>query len=426
MKTKFIERLFMVVCLLLGLVSASKSYARGSELEVFKLDGGLWPTNAAKAWQHNLKVKSVRNHSANPCDDSLVFLMVRGGRLDQGQDELEPLTSALSGNPFCIVAELDLVPNQPITVADHKSPLIEDGILAYSMRSFLKSFDANSLALMAMRTSAQRAMDFIEAKFRIARFVIAGQSKRGWTCWLTAIADKRVHAVVPMVIDFLNIRPSLRNHKTAYGDWAPPLNDYREFGILDRIDSEAFGKLAAVVDPYEQRQMLTMPKFLVNAANDQFFTPDSSQFYYGDLVGQKFLRYLPNTGHHIDRNPQNYYEDVAVFARSITRKLRLPSLSAVLRPNQSAIDLTLDNPDHVELRELTLWQAHNPVARDFRLDEKSPRYAATVVNVKSKKPSKIEIALKHPKTGWHAAFVSARFDVGGQSWQQTSQVFVFR
>ncbi len=42
-----------------------------------------------------------------------------------------------------------------------------------------------------------------------------------------------------------------------------------------------------IEEPYEYRDRLTMPKFLINAADDQFFLPDSSQFYFDDLKGEK-------------------------------------------------------------------------------------------------------------------------------------------
>jgi PhoPQ-activated pathogenicity-related protein len=50
--------------------------------------------------------------------------------------------------------------------------------------------------------------------------------------------------------------------------------------------------LYAIEDPYSYRDRLTMPKFIVNASGDQYFPPDSSQFYFGDLPGEKYLRYV--------------------------------------------------------------------------------------------------------------------------------------
>ena len=52
-----------------------------------------------------------------------------------------------------------------------------------------------------------------------------------------------------------------------------------------------------IEEPFEYRQRLTMPKFIVNATGDQFFLPDSSQFYFDELPGAKYLRYVPNADH---------------------------------------------------------------------------------------------------------------------------------
>ncbi|RDJ94301.1 hypothetical protein B4Q13_15420 [Lacticaseibacillus rhamnosus] len=36
---------------------------------------------------------------------------------------------------------------------------------------------------------------------------------------------------------------------------------------------------------------------LLAVRGDQFFVPDSWQFYFNDLPGVKYLRYVPNTEH---------------------------------------------------------------------------------------------------------------------------------
>ena len=41
--------------------------------------------------------------------------------------------------------------------------------------------------------------------------------------------------------------------------------------------------LLTIEDPYAYRDRLTMPKFLINSAGDQYFLPDSSQFYFDAL-----------------------------------------------------------------------------------------------------------------------------------------------
>ena len=66
------------------------------------------------------------------------------------------------------------------------------------------------------------------ARSRSIKFVVSGASKRGWTTWTTAAVDKRVVAIIPIVIDLLNVEPSFEHHWQAYGFWAPAIKDYVE------------------------------------------------------------------------------------------------------------------------------------------------------------------------------------------------------
>ena len=134
-----------------------------------------------------------------------------------------------------------------------------------------------------------------------ARFVVSGASKRGWTTWTTAAVDTRVIAIAPAVIDMLNVEPSFVHHYRAYGDWSDAVKDYTEQGIMDWMGTPQFRALMKIEEPYEYRDRLTMPKYLVNASGDQFFLPDSSRFYFDDLKGEKHLRYEPNASHSLEK-----------------------------------------------------------------------------------------------------------------------------
>ena len=44
--------------------------------------------------------------------------------------------------------------------------------------------------------------DYVQKKFSntVSTFIIVGASKRGWTTWTTGAVDKRVIAIVPIVM----------------------------------------------------------------------------------------------------------------------------------------------------------------------------------------------------------------------------------
>ena len=115
-----------------------------------------------------------------------------------------------------------------------------------------------------------------------------------------------------------------------------------------------------IVDPISYRDRLTMPKFVVNASGDQFFCPDSSQFYFADLKGEKLLRYVPNADHSL--RDSDAVESITAFYQTILLDKPRPRYSWSFQPDGSIRVVTEDPAVAVNM-----WQATNPDARDFRL-----------------------------------------------------------
>src|SRR5262249_61272043 len=137
---------------------------------------------------------------------------------------------------------------------------------------FLRTGDSKWPARLPMTKAAVRAMDTVTAfcartdagRLTVDRFVVAGGSKRGWTTWTTAAVDKRVVAIIPIVIDMLNIVPSFQHHLAVYGYYAPAVHDYEGMEIMKWQDSPRYRGLMKIERPFEDRERVTMPTFIDN------------------------------------------------------------------------------------------------------------------------------------------------------------------
>jgi PhoPQ-activated pathogenicity-related protein len=249
-------------------------------------------------------------------------------------------------------------------------------------------------ALLASEEGGRRTVD---------RFVVAGGSKRGWTTWLTGAVDDRVVAIIPMVIDVLNVENSMKHHFGAYGFWAPNVGNYVEHQIMQRADHPRMKDLNRLEDPYFYRHRLTMPKLIINAAGDQFFLPDSSKFYWDELRGEKYLRYVPNGDHGLDGTDAR--ETIVAFYSLILAGKKPPTLLWNQAPDGALQVLTQDKP-----REVRLWQTTNPEARDFRVETHGRKYTSSIVQADEHGLYRSKVA--KPEKGWTAYFLELTFDVG--------------
>jgi PhoPQ-activated pathogenicity-related protein len=313
-----------------------------------------------------------------------------------------------------VVAELRDVPNEPLVFAGETRQRSEDAIIAYTWDKFLRTGDEKWPARLPMTKSAVRAMDTVTAfcasteggGAKVDSFVVAGASKRGWTTWATAVVDKRVAAIVPIVIDVLNVGPSFKHHYEAYGFWAPAVKDYTEMHIMDWMGTKENRALLEIEDPYEYRERLTMPKFLINACGDQFFLPDSSQFYFDALPGPKYLRYVPNADHSL--RGSDALETLAACYQAVVTAAPLPQFTWENTPNGSIRVNVKDKP-----RAVKLWQASNKSTRDFRLETIGPVWSSTPVNADDSGVYVGKIAA--PEKGWTAFFVELTYPGSGPS-----------
>ena len=327
-------------------------------------------------WQHYLVIVKP-----DQVQTSTGLLFISGGSNGRpAPKSADAAFMALATSTQSVVAELRTIPNEPLTFAGESKSRTEDGIIAYTWDKYLRTGDESWPLRLPMTKAAVRAMDVItafcggleSAKASVEKYVIVGGSKRGWTTWTTAAVDDRVIAVVPAVIDCLNVEKSFDHHFRAYGFWAPALDDYTEMGIMEWSGTPQYKALMNIEDPYTYRDRFSIPKFIVNSTGDQYFLPDSSRFYFADLPGEKYLRYVPNTKH--DLNNSDAYLSMMAFYESIVKGTPRPRFSWSHGEDGSITVTCEDKP-----AEVRLWQATNPAARDFRLDTLGPAWKSTVV-----------------------------------------------
>lgn len=382
----------------------------GVTLSSIELTSQSWLTDKEvdkPVWRHWLSV-----YRPPEMTHSTGFLMITGGnnrdqRPPKPGNELASIALATKS----VISELKQVPSEPLVFTGDGKERSEDEILAFGWAKYLNSGDERWICRLAMAKSAVRAMDTITAfcatpeggAQKVDTFVVAGGSKRGWTTWATAEVDKRVVAISPIVIDVLNLEPSFVHHWRAYGFWAPAVGNYVQEGVMDWSGTAEYAALRKIEDPYEYRDRLTLPKLIINACGDQFFLPDSSQFYFADLKGPKFLRYVPNADHSLKGS--DAYETLTAWHYLNINATPPPRISWT-HPTPGSAKLTLtDRPKKVKL-----WQATNPSARDFRLESFGARWASSELTPDAN--GEVMASVETPAAGYTAYMVECTYDVG--------------
>jgi len=359
-------------------------------------------------WVTVIRPKEVKSSTG------LVFVSggANGGR---PRTTVDGTLAAIADYTGSVVTELRMVPNQPLVFGDDPKPgrkRVEDEIIAYTWRKYLETGDVSWPLRLPMTKAVARTMDTVTAFTKseegggtaVEKFFVAGASKRGWTTWTTGAVDPRVVGIAPIVIDMLNVVPSFVHHYKVYGFWAPAVGDYYAEGLMDEMENPKYKELMKLVEPYEYRDRMTMPKFILNSAGDQFFLPDSWKFYFKDLKGEKHLRYVPNSDHSM--RGTDAFESLIAFYNAMVHNKPRPRYSWNVKKDGTIEVSTTDAPTSVKL-----WQATNPDARDFRLEQLGPKYTST--ELQPVKPGKYVGRVEKPAKGYTAYFVEMTFPSGG-------------
>lgn len=389
-----------------------KVEAAGTTQFVVELVSQTWRNSAEvnrPVWKHWLVITKPNNAKSDTA-----FLFISGGAnrdSDKPPTGADGRTLAIAKATGGVTAELKMVPNQTLQFLGDGVNRTEDDLIGFTWDQYLKTGDETWPARLPMTKSAVRAMDCMQellasdegGKLKLEKFVVSGGSKRGWTTWTTAAVDKRVVAIIPAVIDVLNLRDCMRNHLWSFGFYTHSVGDYVRHNIMQRMDDPRIEKLYEIEDPWSYRDRLTMPKYIVNSAGDQFFCPDSSQFYFNGLPGEKHLRYVPNTDHSL--RDSDATECLAAFYHTVQNGNQRPQYSWSFEGDNTIKVVCATKP-----KEVKLWKATNPKARDFRLEKIGKAY--TSVKLEDQGDGVYVGKVEKPAEGWTAYFVEMTFPSG--------------
>lgn len=317
------------------------------------------------------------------------------------------------------VATLYQVPNQPL-LGGRK----EDDLITETWLRFLKTGDESWPLLFPMVKSAVRAMDAIEEfaakewKQKPSRFVVTGASKRGWTSWLTAVADKRIVATAPIVINVLNFRPQMKHQMDTWGKYSEQIHDYTSKGLVKSLtekESPRDIKLRRMMDPYTYRKRLTLPKLLIHGTNDRYWVVDAMNIYWDGLVGPKLALNVPNAGHGLDGGREGALTTLAAFFQQVATKSPLPKISWKHdTTDDGKLRFSMQAKAGLKPKSGRLWVAYSRT-KDLRNSKWKPR------EVKLRNGG-FSVAIPKPESGHVALFGELTFEFGGLTYALSSQI----
>lgn len=402
------------------LVSATK--LAGIEKRVYALKSQEWDGHNFASpgdWMHtvDIYIPDAAQHGQALLVANNGTNLPMGGRPVQAPTdftEASALTIARQTNTIVIV--VSNVPNQYLTYSDDGVPRREDDSVAHSWKLFLQQPEARPFLSLhiPMMQSVVQTMNLAQRELKpwgIDRFIASGASKRGWAVWMAALADSRVSAIAPFVIDILNTKEVLNHTYRAYGaSWPLAFNAYFQEGITEQVETANFAKLMQVEDPLLYANtpygvQLAIPKYIINASSDDFFVPDSAKFYFDALPGKKMLRVAPNASHY---GIQAFVENSLVtFTNRLQQQRPLPALSATAKADPGGTQLSISYTERPAT--LTQWRALNAKDRDFR-HPCGIRYET--VNIDVPAGNTLNIDLRSPDKGWSATFIEATMGDG--------------
>ncbi len=351
-------------------------------------------------WKHRLNIYRPRKSEITGA--ALVLVMGFPTPFDAlfGQ-----LGAEAAGMPCAVLND---VPNQPL------DGQIEDGLLADSLQRMFQTNDASQCLIFPMAKAIVKSMDAVQSWSAtepggvFTKFVLIAPSKRGWAAWLAAAEDKRIRGLVPLSYNNVRAERQIPNQLTQWGEMSEYLRDYTARGLTQQITSPVGAAVMAATDPWIFRERYTMPKLIVDATNNGYWTLDAFDAYGPSLPGTTDLLYVANAGHYMEEAFPRIFGTISAWSHRVVSGPPLPVVGADLGSGPGRRQLLVRGPAPARL-----WFAFSK-SQDFR--------AATWESRELKGDFKGSLTLPVPpaEAPWGAAFAEWEFLGGKQLLRLTS------
>ncbi|MFQ6040078.1 MAG: PhoPQ-activated pathogenicity-related family protein [Candidatus Poribacteria bacterium] len=345
-------------------------------------------------WQHRLNIILPEGVES----PTTALLLITGGsfsnqdRWSKEETEYGSLIANAIGAPVAVLRD---IPYQPLF-----DGLKEDSLISFTFSKYLLTGDDTWPLLLPMTKGAVKAMnavqEFAKANLdvEVNGFVVTGASKRGWTTWFTGVVDKRVKAIAPMVYDNLDLKNQMKHQLEAWGKFSEQIKEYTERELPQKLIEDVGGsdKLTSIVDPFAYVDRITVPKLTIIGTNDRYWPLDALNIYWDSLVGEKYILYVPNSGHGLE-DISRVISDIICFSLKASGKLKFPKLTWGFDKNDGAVKLSVSSD--IKPETVSAWVAKSPT-RDFR-DVRWERFSMTLQNgsylYKLEKPADFFVAI---------------------------------
>jgi PhoPQ-activated pathogenicity-related protein len=333
-------------------------------------------------WWHMMVV--IVPHKIKHHDSAMLYITGgenHGGWPSETSEDIL-LTATLAVSLGTVGVALFQIPNQPVYFAAdpiHKRR-VEDAVIAFTWQHFLDNpsepewllrFPMTKACVQAMNATEQ----FMKQKFGadITRWIAAGASKRGWTTWtLGAVEAKsgtRLKAIIPIVMDALNLHKNMHHMFQNLGGWTFAFTDYYDLNLTARIDDPNFPAMESLIDGYQYLdRYVNMPKLVVDAGDDEFFQPDDNYFWWNEMTGEKHLLMCQDAEHSLITAIPEVVSGILAFGSAVLDNIPRPDFTWT-------VDLTNGTHGTIVAKEVSgtptkviLYSAENLTnkRRDFR------------------------------------------------------------